>query len=179
MEEETVDNQVESENTSIVDSEKANQIVKEHTLYSMGSGIVPIPFVGLVGIMGVQIHMINQLCKEYDIEFKESRAKNVLISLLGAILPVAIAMPVASFIKFIPVIGQAAGGIALSSLSSASTYTVGHYLIKHFENEGTLENIDSKEAKSDINKIYEKSKDAVKNIKKSFSSAKEAEVTAS
>lgn len=177
-EKETVNSQenVELENEEASHTEKANQIVKDHTLYSMGSGIVPIPLVGLVGVMGVQVHMINELCKEYDVTFEKSMAKNVLLSLLGAILPVAVAMPAASLIKFIPVVGQWAGGIALSSLSSASTYTIGHYLIKHFEKSGTLESIDAQEAKGELNKIYKKSKEAVKNIKESFKTSKEDKV---
>ena len=179
-EEKTVDNQEEiaQETTDVSNTEKANQIVKDHTLYSMGTGIIPLPIVGLVGVMGIQVRMINELCKEYDVEFKESTAKNVMLSLAGAILPVAVAMPIASLIQFIPVIGQASGSIALSSLSSASTYTVGHYLIKHFEKSGTLEDVDAKEAKGEINKIYEKSKDAVKNMKKTFTKVKEPQAAA-
>ena len=167
-----------TEPTPSIHLDKANQIVKEHTLYSMGSGILPIPVVGLVGVLGIQIKMINELCKEYEVEFKESRAKNILLSIAGAIAPVAIAMPVASLVKFIPVIGQSAGSIALSSMSSASTYTVGHYLINHFENDGTLEDVEPSKTKEQINKIYEKSKDAIKNLKKSVTKSEEPTVAA-
>ncbi len=171
-----------SENGNLENNEteqylSAVQIVKEHTLYSMSSGIIPIPIVGLFGVMGIQINMINSLCKIYDITCKESTAKNTLISLLGSITSVALAMPLASIVKFIPIIGQSAGGIALSSLSSASTYTIGHYLIKHFEEFGTLDNINNKQAKVKLNKMYEKSKEAVKNIKESVGKATSKKTT--
>lgn len=145
---------------------QADEVIKDYVVYSMGSGFIPVPIIDLLGLIGLQVKMVHSLSKLYNVPFSERRVRSILYSLLGGVIPVAGAGLLASAVKFIPVIGQAAGGISMATLAGASTYAVGRIFANHFENDGKIEDLDVETAKEDLKNNIDEAKTTARNIQK-------------
>jgi len=106
--------------------------------------------------------MIRQMCKLYDVDFKETEGKAVITSLTGA----GIARLGARAIKFIPGVGSVLGGVTLAVLSGGSTYALGEVFKKHFETGGTFLDFDPSRLKKYYDEKFEKGKEMARDIKK-------------
>ncbi len=156
-----------SDSSVIYDTEaQADMVIKNHVLYSMGTGLIPIPVFDIVGLIWLQIKMVRSLAKIYNIPFSEKRTRSILYSLLGSIMPVASVGLFASAVKFVPFMGQAAGGVTMATLTGGSTYAIGRIFVKHFENCGNLDNLDIDSAKEDLKNNINDAKTKAENIKK-------------
>jgi len=62
----------------------ANTIVKNHIVWSMGAGFIPVPIADLFAVTAIQLDMIRQLSRLYDVDFKETSGKAIITSLSGA-----------------------------------------------------------------------------------------------
>ena len=60
-----------SENQEIRTS-NVNSAIKNYRTWSMGAGFIPVPIADLFAVSAIQLDMIRQLCKVYDIIFKET-----------------------------------------------------------------------------------------------------------
>jgi len=118
----------------------------EHTYVplAVGAGILPLPLLDIAAVMGVQLKMLSEVSQVYGKPFAESRAKSVISALVGGVTSGALA---ASFIKALPGVGSAMGGISLSLAAGATTYAIGHVFIRHYENGGTLVDFEPQKAK--------------------------------
>ncbi len=119
--------------------DSSDLIIKNHMIWSMGAGFIPVPLLDMAAISYIQLDMIRQLAKLYDVDFKETEGKAVITSLTTAGLAKAGA---ARTVKFIPIIGTYLGGVATAVLSGASTYGIGHAFKRHFDKGGTFLDID-------------------------------------
>ena len=144
--------------------ERADQIVKDYVLYSMGTGFLPIPIVDIFGLIGLQVKMVHSLSKVYNVPFSESKTRTILYSLAGSILPVAGVGLLASAVKVIPFVGQTAGAFSMSALAGGFTYAVGRIFVNHFEKSGNIDNLNVEEAKEDLKENMETSKSAARKI---------------
>ncbi len=97
--------------TKRLQDESASLIIKNHMLWSMGAGFIPIPIADFFAVGYLQLDMIRQLSKIYDIDFQETEGKAIIASITTAGLA---KVGAARAIKFIPVVGTFLGGIALS-----------------------------------------------------------------
>ncbi|MFT6808020.1 MAG: hypothetical protein ACJA01_001243 [Saprospiraceae bacterium] len=140
----------------------ANTIVKNHIIWSMGAGFIPVPFADLFAVTAIQLDMIRQLSNLYDVDFKETSGKAIITSLSGA----SVARMGARAIKFIPGVGSIMGGVTLAVLSGASTYALGEVFKSHFDNGGTFLDFDVSRIKRMYDEKFEKGKEVVKDIKK-------------
>jgi uncharacterized protein (DUF697 family) len=131
---------------SVAECTKAPQalkIVKNYMWFSMGAGLIPVPFVDLAAVSSIQLKMIAEISKVYDIPFSESRGKAIIGSLTGFILPHALAYGmVGSLIKAIPVVGALAGAPAMAVFCGAAAWALGNVFIQHFESGGTFLDFD-------------------------------------
>ncbi|MGF1528519.1 MAG: YcjF family protein [Candidatus Competibacterales bacterium] len=118
---------------------ESNNIIKNHVIAAMAVGMVPVPVIDIVGLIGLQIKMVHNLAYHYDIEFSQNLVKSLVVSLIGGALPVA-TVAAASLLKSVPGIGTIAGVASVSVLSGAITYAVGRVFMQHFESGGTLIN---------------------------------------
>ena len=130
-----------------VDQASVEKTVKYHTWASAAMGIVPLPLVDVVGVTAIQLNMLRKLSKYYSIPFSKNVVKNVLGSLLGAVVPTGAGLPLASAAKAVPVIGTAAGVVTLPILAAASTYAVAKVFIQHFASGGTFLTFDPEKVK--------------------------------
>jgi uncharacterized protein (DUF697 family) len=146
--------------------ERLEKLFRNHMLAAMGVGLIPIPFVDVVAIMGVQIDMIKKLSVEYDIPFQQDRGKSVVTSLVGGLLTTELGMSLSSLIKCIPIIGQTTGAVAMPVLSGASTYAIYKVFVQHFEAGGTFLDLDPAKVKSYFAEQFAKGKKVVNDMKK-------------
>lgn len=141
--------------------DSASIIIKNHMLWSMGAGFIPVPIVDFFAVGYLQLDMIRQLSKIYEIDFKEAEGKAIITSITTAGLA---KLGAARAVKFIPVVGSILGGVALSILSGASTYAVGYAFKKHFEAGGTFLDFDLSKLKKNYKDLFEKGKKVAKEM---------------
>ena len=95
---------------------EAKITVDKHILWSMGAGSIPIPVVDMIGVSAIQLDMLKQICKIYDVDYADNKGKSLVSAIAGG----ALARLGASALKAIPVIGTVIGGISMVILSGAS-----------------------------------------------------------
>jgi len=139
----------------------ANKIVQNHIVWSMGAGLIPVSIADLFAVSAIQLDMVRQLSKLYDIDFKETEGKAYISALTGS----ALARLGASAIKILPGVGSVIGGLSMSVLSGASTYALGEVFKKHFETGGTFLDFDVDRLKKFYNEKFEKGKKVAEDIK--------------
>ncbi len=167
---ETVETNVEVVAESINDTLDRDQRIEKHArnhiLAAMGVGLVPIPLVDLVALIGVQLDMIRTLSVEYGVPFRRDIGKSVITTLLGGFIPVALGGTLSSLIKCIPLIGQTTGAITMPVISGASTYAIYKVFIQHFESGGTFLDLDPAKVKSYFAEQFTKGKQVATDLKK-------------
>jgi uncharacterized protein (DUF697 family) len=141
-------------------SSRAKMIVKHHAIMAAGFGMVPVPFVDLAAVVGIQINMVKELSKLYDVPFSQERSRSIIASLIGGGLPFAAsAMPVfGSILKLVPVVGSVLGGALMPGLSVATTIALGRLFTKHFESGGTLLDVNIEKMRDLFRKEVDKAK---------------------
>ncbi len=141
----------------------SNSVIRNHVLFSMGAGaFIPIPVLDSVGVAAIQLDMVRQLSKVYNVDFEDAKYKAIVSSILGTFLARAGAK---SLIKLIPIAGSYIGGAAMGILAGASTYTLGELFKTHFESGGTMLDIDIDRMKRQFAEKFEKNKEVVQKIK--------------
>jgi uncharacterized protein (DUF697 family) len=136
----------------------ADGLIKEHVVWSVGAGLVPVPIVDFVAVTAIQVDLIRQLCTLWDVNYDEGTGKVWVGALTGG----ALARIGASAIKAIPGIGSILGGLSMSVASGASTYAVGQVVKKHLAAGGTMSNLNVDDAKQTYESELEKGKAVAK-----------------
>jgi uncharacterized protein (DUF697 family) len=113
-------------------------LVERYSLWSGAAGLIPVPFVDLAAVGGVQIQMLRRISQIYSVPFSENRGKALTASLAGSMLPASSGLGAASIIKSVPVVGTAISVIVMPALSAGATYAIGMVFIQHFASGGTL-----------------------------------------
>ncbi len=144
-------------------TEKADSTIKTHIGLSMGAGFIPLPVADILAVTAIQLDMIRQLARIYDVDFKETQGKAIVSALTGSSLA-RIGARVA--IKLIPGIGSLVGGVAMSVFSGAATYAIGEVFKKHFETGGTFLDFDTDRLKKLYDEKFEKGKKVAEEVAK-------------
>jgi uncharacterized protein (DUF697 family) len=140
----------------------ADSIIRNHIVWSMGTGLIPFPVIDFIAVSAVQLDMVRQLSKIYEVDFKETEGKAVITSLTGSGLA---QLGKHAAIKLIPGVGSVVGGIAMSVLSGASTYALGEVFREHFETGGTFLDFDPGRLKKYYQEKFEKGKKVAQEIR--------------
>ena len=136
-------------------SNQADDVIRNHTIWSMGAGMIWVPIVDFLAVSAIQLDMIRQLSKIYDQDFKDSQGKAIISALTSS----GASRLAARAVKFIPGVGTILGGITMSVMSGASTYALGELFKKHSETGGTVLDFDPKAFKSRYEELFEKGKE--------------------
>jgi uncharacterized protein (DUF697 family) len=145
--------------------QKALKTVKQYMWWSMGAGLIPVPVVDMVAVSGVQLKMLAEISKIYNIPFPKSRGKAVVGSLIGAALPSAVSYGAfGSLCKALPVVGAVAGTTTMVLSSAASTYAVGKVFIQHFESGGTFLDFKPEEVREYFKAQFEEGRKAAATV---------------
>jgi uncharacterized protein (DUF697 family) len=122
---------------------EASDVVKKHSLYSAGFGIVPLPLFNIAVTGASQLVMLSSLCKLYDVPFSKSRGKYIISSLIGGWLPTRLAYGgIGMLLGAVPLVGPAFSVLTQPGFGYASTYAIGMVFIRHLESGGTLLSLD-------------------------------------
>jgi uncharacterized protein (DUF697 family) len=141
--------------------EECNSIIKNHMIWSMGAGLIPVPIADIFAVSAIQLDMIRQLAKVYDVDFQQTQGKAYITALTGT----GLARLGARAVKFIPGIGSIVGGITMAALSGASSYALGEVFKKHFETGGTFLDFDPQRLKKYYDEKFEKGKEVAEEIR--------------
>ena len=127
----------------------ASEIVANAVKWSAAAAVVPLPYVDLVSLGAVQVTMVRDLAKLYGVAARDETIKTAISALLGTLGPAAISGSLlGSSLKLIPGGGTLLGSAGLAATGSAATYAIGQVFISHFENGGSVADLDP-EAKAD------------------------------
>jgi uncharacterized protein (DUF697 family) len=143
-------------------SDNANSIIKNHMVWAMGAGFIPVPFADFFAVSAIQLDMIRQMCKLYEIDFTQTKGKAFVTSLAGS----GLSGLGARAIKIIPGVGSVLGGVTLAVLSGASTFALGEVFKRHFETGGTFLDFDPDRLKKYYDEKFEKGKELAQELKK-------------
>lgn len=120
----------------------AQAIVKNHVPWAIGAAALPFPGADFAALVTVQLSMLSKLAAHYELPFRQSAAKSVVVSLLGDVLGATLSGGLVSLAKMVPFVGTVVGVVALPAIAGAVTYAVGRVFISHFEAGGTLLDLD-------------------------------------
>ena len=134
---------------------KAHETVKKYALGSMAIAALPLPLVDLAAVTGLQVKMVHNIANQYEIPFSQNLVKSLIAAITGGALSVTTVMPLASFVKVVPLIGQVAGFISGAVMFGATSYAIGKVFIEHFESGGTFLDFDPENMKAHFQKLFE------------------------
>ena len=140
----------------------ADTIIRNHVIWSMGAGMIPILIADIFAVSALQLDMIKQLCKVYDLDYKETQGKALVTSLTSSTLA---RIGARSLVKLIPGLGIF-GGIPVAIFAGASTYALGEVFKRHFDSGGTILDFDVERVKKFYDEKFEKGKTIVKDWQK-------------
>ncbi|CAN1485268.1 Protein of unknown function DUF697 [Burkholderiaceae bacterium] len=151
----------------------AKQTVKTWSSWAAAAGLVPMPALDLAAIAAVQVKMVYELCKIYDVPYKEERVQSVVTGVATSSVTVLLSGQVSgTVVRFIPYVGPILSTLIQPTLAFASTYALGQVFIKQFESGQSLGSITVESVRDSYNKQFEKAKQLFK--KKSIGSSGEA-----
>lgn len=118
--------------------ELASKLIERFALWSGVAGLVPIPFVDVVAVGGLQIQMLRRLSQIYGVPFSQNGGKALIASLAGSLIPAASGIGAVSMLKTVPIAGTIAAAVVMPTLSAGATYAIGKAFVQHFASGGTL-----------------------------------------
>lgn len=138
----------------------ADTVIRNHVIWSMGASfLIPIPVADVFAVSALQLDMIRQLARVYDIDFAETQGKAIITSLTSSTLARAGAR---SLIKLVPGLGTVIGGVTVSIFNGASSYALGEVFKRHFESGGTILDFDTERLRKVYKEKFEKGKKVAK-----------------
>jgi uncharacterized protein (DUF697 family) len=142
---------------------KSLEVVRRYTWWSLGAGLLPIPFVDMMVVTGLQLKMISEISDIYGVEFRASRVKAIVGSLIGSIFPELMATIVATFLKTVP--GGIAGG-TMVFFCGATAWALGKVFIQHFESGGTFLNFEPAQVREYFREQFEEGRKVASTLKR-------------
>jgi uncharacterized protein (DUF697 family) len=147
--------------------EQALQIINKHICWSAGAGLIPIPVLDVAALTGIDIKMLNELSRLYDIPFAENRAKSIVAALIGSVSAFSVPKGVlGACFWMIPLIGPALYLLLSPIAAGAATYAVGKVFVQHFEFGGTLLTFNPDETKAFFAEQFRAGKEYVTQLRK-------------
>lgn len=142
-------------------SNHADTVIRNHVVWSMGAGFIPVIIADVFAVTALQLDMIRQLCRVYGVDFAETQGKAIVTSLTSATIA---RITASSVTKMIPVVGSMLGGVTVSVFAGASTYALGQVFKKHFEMGGTILDFDTARLKKLYQEQFEKGRKIVEDL---------------
>lgn len=135
---------------------EASSIVNTYMGWSAGASFIPFPWVDLAATTLVQIKMVADLSKLYEVPFSRNVVKTIIAGLLGSLVPAGLARGASSLLKSVPGVGTILGVMTAPVFTTASTYAIGKVFIQHFEAGGNVLNFDPDAMREYFKEEFEK-----------------------
>lgn len=133
----------------------AAKLISTAVRRSAAAAIIPVPYVDLVAIGAVQVHMVRNLAQIYGIDAENETLKIAISALLGTLAPAVISGGLfGSALKLVPLGGTVLGSVSLAAFGSAATYAVGKVFVAHFDKGGTLSSFSAEAVEADLKKEF-------------------------
>jgi uncharacterized protein (DUF697 family) len=116
----------------------AVKMAERFSVWSGAAGLIPIPFVDLAAVGGLQIQMLRRISQIYEVPFSENRGKALIASIAGSMIPATSVIGASSMVKGVPAAGPAVSAFVTPALCAGATYAIGMAFIQHFTSGGTL-----------------------------------------
>ena len=100
----------------------ALEVIQTGARWAFGVGIVPIPVLDMIGVTAVQVKMIQDLTKIYEVPYSENSVKNILGAIIGGASSLATASVLGSLAKMVPGVGSVAAVFAVPGAAGATTW---------------------------------------------------------
>lgn len=153
-------------------SKHVDTIIRNHVVWSMGAGLIPVLVADIFAVSALQLDMIRQMCKVYGVDFSETQGKAIVTALTSTTVA---RITAGSLVKMIPVVGSVIGGVTVSVFAGASTYALGQVFKRHFESGGTILDFDPARLKKLYKEQFEKGKKVAEQLRKDEKARKETE----
>ena len=154
-------------------TEKGKAVINRNVLWALGAGVLPMPLVDMVAVLGVELKMLKQLSDVYGAKFTDDVAKKVIGSLLSSVGSVGLGIAVAgSLFKIVPVIGSTLGVVSVPVFAATFTSALGKIFQMHLETGGTLLDFDPKAVRTHFKKEFDKAKVEVSQMQKDLEHSK-------
>src|ERR1041384_999517 len=112
---------------------RAEEVIKRYATYSAAAGLIPIPTLDIAAITGVQIKMLADLAKVYDVQFENDRVRPIVASLVSGYLASKIGYGIGgSLLKSVPVFGQVFGVLSVPAFGAGLTWAGGRIFMQPF-----------------------------------------------
>ena len=148
--------------------QKATKLIRNYTLGGLGIGVIPLPLVDMAALVALQLKMLHDLSKVYEVPFNRSLGKSAVSTLLGGYLPVSLTgVTASSLAKFVPFVGTALAYTTQPLLCAAATYAVGKVFQQHFASGGTFLNFDPEQVRDYFQEQFEEGKNVAKDFNQS------------
>ena len=119
--------------------QQAANTVRTYMWLSGGAGLIPIHYLDWAAVSGLQLKMLAEISRIYEVPFQENIGKAVIGSMAGFIVPHAASVgTIGSLLKAIPGLGSVAGAPLTAAFAVAYAWALGNMFILHFESGGTF-----------------------------------------
>lgn len=144
----------------------AHEVIQRNTFWALGAGVLPLPLFDLAAITAVQLKMLRDLSKVYDVPFSQGIVRKAVTSLLVGVGGVGLGSVIGlSLLKFVPVVGTSLGAVSIPVVSAMLTRAVGRTYVLHLESGGTLTDFDARKMRKHFHDEYVRSREVVENMK--------------
>ncbi len=152
---------------TVIKSEKeTDKIIADHVGFGMIAGAIPIPVLDIVAVSAIQLDMIKQLAKKYEIDFDDEIGKSLVTSILGSAVGTSLGRAGASAVKAIPGIGTVLGIGSQVVISGITTFAIGHIFNNHFSNHQPLEEFNFNDVKNAFDELMKKGQEFVDDLQR-------------
>jgi len=137
-------------------SAQADRVIRHNVYWSAAAGVIPVPVLDTVALIGFQLKMLKELGDVYGVPFKANAVKSAVTALLsgtGTTLLTGGALHSATFVTFLrhsPVIGSFVSLATQPAFAAAFTYAVGRVFKRHFASGGTFLSFNAKAVKEEF-----------------------------
>ncbi len=121
--------------------EAGMEIVHLHAGMCAAADLIPIPLLGSVVVVGVQLQMVESLSRLYQVPFHRENSRLLLQAFgTGAVHAVvareSLSRSLNAWIRHLPLVGAPLRLLAWPALLAAFTYRLGKSYVEHFESGG-------------------------------------------
>ena len=139
--------------------QQSRRIVKRYMWFSAGGGLIPIPFLDWAAVTGLQLKMVAEISKIYEVPFHENAGKAAIASFAGFLVPHAASVgTIGTMVKAVPGLGGIAAGPMTAALAGAYAWALGNMFIQHFESGGTFLNFKPEQVREYFESRFEAEK---------------------
>ena len=141
----------------------AERIIHRNILWSLGAGLVPVVGLDMAAVTAIQLKMVRELARLYEVPFRADLGKTAIAALLGGAVPMASGLGAIALFqgatRSVPIVGSLIGLATVSTVASATTYAVGAVFYQHFASGGTFLSFDPKKVEAYFREKFVEAKD--------------------